>query len=274
MAGRRRADQAAAVRRTLPRDVLRRPRPVRGVGHPLLRPAQQEERQQRAVLRRHDGHGDSRSQGGARRVRTPPTSSAWAWTTRLGGAQLPCDHRAGRFLVVLGGQHQHVRLPDADRRQRQPADQVRQSRADRQIRQADAGRPVHRDHGPVRAAGRVVAGRHRHPRRAAGRRHLPVVRLEDVDIGRRARDVGEHRASGARQDSRRTARHQGHLAVRRAEVPRRRRRVGRAAQRRRDLRSQPQDGPARHHQHGAQLRTGRSDIWSANRTAASSTCST
>ena len=63
-----------------------------------------------------------------------------------------------------------------------------------------------------------------------------------------------------------------------------RRRLDRRAQRRGAGRAQPQDGLPRHHQHRAQLRRGhvharrrsraRSAIWSASRTAASPTCST
>ena len=83
---------------------------------------------------------------------------------------------------------------------------------------------------------------------------LPVVRVEDVDLGRGARDVGQHRAPGAGQDPRRARRHQGHLAVHRAEVPGGRRRRGRRAQRRGAGRAESQDGPTRYHQHGAQLR--------------------
>jgi hypothetical protein len=72
---------------------------------------------------------------------------------------------------------------------------------------------------PVRTTGRILTGRHHHPRRASGRRHLPVVRIEDVDLRRRPRAVREHRASGAGQDLRSTGRYAGHLIVHRPEVP-------------------------------------------------------
>ncbi len=45
-------------------------------------------------------------------------------------------------------------------------------RADRDLRQTDAGGPVLGHHGAVGDPGRIVAGRHHHPRRTAGRRHV------------------------------------------------------------------------------------------------------
>ena len=137
---------------------------------------------------------------------------------------------------------------------------------------------------PLRAAGRLLAGRHHHPRRAAGRRHLPADRQQDVDLGRRPRADREHRPPGAGQDPRRTGRREGHLAVRRPEVPGERRRLAGRAQRRRPRRAEPQDGLPRDDEHAAQLRRGRaharaggparSATWSASRTAAWPTCST
>ena len=50
----------------------------------------------------------------------------------------------------------------------------------------------------------------------AGRRHLPAVRQQDVDLRRRPRADREHRPPGAGQDPRRTGRGEGHLAVHRA----------------------------------------------------------
>ncbi len=114
--------------------------------------------------------------------------------------------------------------------------------------------PLLRDDVPLRAAGRLVAGRHHHPRRAAGRRHLPAHRHQDVDLRRRARADREHRPPGARQDPRRPARGEGHLAVRRARATS----TTAPAQRRRPRRAEPQDGLPRHRQHPAELRRGRS----------------
>ena len=50
------------------------------------------------------------------------------------------------------------------------------------------------------------------------------------------------------------ARHQGHFAVHRAEVPRQRRWFDRRTQQRRHCRAEPQDGAAGYHQHRAELR--------------------
>jgi hypothetical protein len=84
-------------------------------------------------------------------------------------------------------------------------------------------------------------------------RHLPHQRDEDVDLRRRARDVGEHRAHGARP-------HRGgapgcarHLAHAGATLSARRRRRARP-QRRAARRPHSQDGMARHHEHDPQLR--------------------
>ena len=99
--------------------------------------------------------------------------------------------------------------------------------ADRGLPQADARGPILRDDGAVGDPGGLVARRHPHPCRTTGRRHLPAVRVQDVDLRRGTRTDREHRQPGARQDPGRAARHEGHLAVHRAEVRRRRRRFGR-----------------------------------------------
>ena len=100
--------------------------------------------------------------------------------------------------------------------QRQPAARPRHAGADRHLRAARCSRAAGSARWPVRAAGRLVAGRHHHPGRAPGRRHLPADRQQDVDLRRRPRADREHRAPGAGQDPRRTARGEGHLAVPRA----------------------------------------------------------
>ena len=73
------------------------------------------------------------------------------------------------------------------------------------LRPADARGPLPRHDVPVRAAGRLVARRHRDPRRAAGRRQLPALRHQDVDLRRRPRAGREHRAPRAGQDPGRPA---------------------------------------------------------------------
>ena len=249
----RRADQAGAVRRAFPRNVRRCARPVRAAGDKVLRAAQQEERCQRADLRRREGHCHRRGQGSPRRVRRGRSDQHGDGPGHRRRAAAH-DRGPSRLRLVLRGQRQHHGLPHADDRQRQPAGQVRQPRPDRRVPQADAGRPVLRDDGAFGDPGGLVAGRHPHPCRTAGRRHVSAVRIEDVDLRRRTRAHRQHRQPRARQDSRRSGRHQGHLAVHRAQVPRRRRRRRRRTQRRGAGRAEPQDGPAGHHQHGAQLR--------------------
>ena len=87
------------------------------------------------------------------------------------------------------------------------------------LRAADARGPLLRHDGALRAAGRLQPGRHHDPRRAAGRRHLPAVRPQDVDLRRRPRDGREHRPPGAGAHPGRARRHQGHLAVPGAQAP-------------------------------------------------------
>ena len=60
-------------------------------------------------------------------------------------------------------------------------------------------------------------------RRAAGRRQLRDHRHQDLHLGRRARPHREHRAPRAGAPAGRAGRHQGHLALPRAEVPAQRR---------------------------------------------------
>ena len=80
--------------------------------------------------------------------------------------------------------------------------------------------PLLRHHVPVRAAGRLVAGRHHAPRaEPADDGTYRVTGDEDVDLRRRPRTHREHRAPRAGQNPRRAAGGQGHLAVHRAEVP-------------------------------------------------------
>ena len=82
---------------------------------------------------------------------------------------------------------------------------------------------------PDRAAVRHRPGPAAHQGRTAGRRQLQAHRPEDLHLRRRARHGGQHRPPGAGAPAGRAGRQQGHLAVRGAEVPgRRRRQAGRA----------------------------------------------
>ena len=86
---------------------------------------------------------------------------------------------------------------------------------------------------PHRAAGRQRRRRRARPRaEPAWRRLVAHQRPEDLHHVRRARSRREHRAPGAGPHARLAARHEGDLDVPRAQVPGRRRRFARRAQRR------------------------------------------
>ncbi len=148
----------------------------------------------------------------------------------LGGAQLPMTVAEAGFAWFSAANVSHDRLSDADHGQCQPDREVRNPRPDRRLRAAHAGGAVLRDHGPVRDAGGVIAGRHPDPGRTAGGRQLPPVRFEDVDLRGRTRAHRQHRQPGAGQDSRWACRYQGNLAVHRAQIPCQQRWFGRRAQ--------------------------------------------
>ncbi len=114
-------------------------------------------------------------------------------------------------------------------------------RGDRPARRRGAARTVSPQTGrrhldrydePHGAAGGLGRGRAPHPRRAAGGRHLPHPRQQDLHHLRRARPHGEHRASRPRPSARRPARSSRDLAVPGPEVPPGRGRQARPAQRR------------------------------------------
>ena len=277
VAGRGVADQAAAVRRALPRDVRRGPRPRRADRHRPLRAAQPHGRRERAPVRRRQGRDDPGGREGAEGVHRRRADGR---LVRRGVRRhaAAAHRRPGGVRLVQGGQRRHVGLSVPHHGQRPPAARPRQPGADRHLRAARARGPLVRHHGAVGAAGRLVARRHHHPGRAPGRRHLPADRQQDVDLRRRPRADREHRPPGAGQDPRRSARREGHLAVRRPQVPGERRRLAGRAQRRRPGRAQPQDGLPRDDEHAAELRRGRahapaggpapSATWSASSTAA------
>ena len=89
---------------------------------------------------------------------------------------------------------------------------------------------VDRHHESHRAAGRFGPGRDPHARRRR-RRQLPHQRPEDLHHLRRARPGAQHRAPGTGAHRWRAGRHQGHLAVRGAQIPDQRRWQPRRAQR-------------------------------------------
>ena len=182
-----------------------------------LRAAQPQERRQRAALRRRARAPDPGGRRRRSRSSPRPACSPARSTRSSAGCSCPTVVGSAVLRLVPGGQRRHAALPVPHHRQRQPAAGARHAGAGRDLRPADARGPLLRHDVPVRAAGRLVAGRRHDARRAAGRRHLPAVRQQDVDLGRRARAVREHRPPRARQDPRRTGRGEGHLAVHRAQ---------------------------------------------------------
>ncbi len=259
MARRRVADGAAALRGSLARDVRRGPLDLRGHRDRPVRAAQQEERPERAALRRRAGHHDPRGRRGAEGVQRCRADGGRA-RLRARRHAAAGRRREGRLRMVQGRERRYVVVSVPDDRQREPAARARLERADRALRPADDGGPLLRDDVPVGDAGRLVAVGRAYESRAAAGRHVSPVRQQDVDLGRRARPVGEHRPSRAREDSRgrrlAAGRRQGHLAVHRAEVPRARRRLARRAQRHRARGAEPQDGLSRHDELPAELRRG------------------
>ena len=91
---------------------------------------------------------------------------------------------------------------------------------------------VGRHDGADRAPGGLGPRRGAHARGAARRRHLPAGRSEDLHHVRRTRSHREHRPPRARAAPRRAGGREGHLALRRAQVPARRGRAPGRAQRR------------------------------------------
>ena len=142
-------------------------------------------------------------------------------------------HRGGRDLEF--GQPRLRPVPAADARRHRRPGGAGQRRAETHLPAEDGDRRVDRHDEPHRAARRLRPGRAQDPRRAAGRRHLPHLRHQDLHHLRRPRDDRQHRPSRARPPARRAARHARHLAVPGAEVSRQQGRLARRAQRR-DLR--------------------------------------
>ncbi len=206
-------------------------------------------------VRRRAGPPASRRSGGARGVRRRRTCCAGPSTTEHGGLQLPTSWASRLLRVVPGREHGHDRLPVPHRRQRQPA----ASRTPRPSTWSGTSGPCWRagSSAPCACPSRRPAPRSPTSRPAPSPQDDGTYRVfgqQDVDLRRRPRARGQHRAPGARQDPRRPAGHQGHLAVHRAQAPGRRGRLARRAQRRGAGRDQPQDGLPRHGQHRAQLR--------------------
>ena len=142
-----------------------------------------------------------------------PLGRAGAWRARPAA---PADVRHQRICVL--GQHgvRHVSGPHPGGHRRADAARLRGAEAD--ISAADGVGRVDRHHEPHGAALRHRSRPDPHPRHPRRRRFVPHHRLQDLHLVRRTRPHREHRAFGARPRRRRAGRHQGHLAVRRAEA--------------------------------------------------------
>ena len=131
------------------------------------------------------------------------------------------DHAGIRLLGEPGARH--VSGPDAGRHRGAPRARHRGAEEDLSA-EDDRGR-MDRHHEPHRAPLRHGSRPAQDQGRAERRRLLCHLRHQDLHLRRRARHGGEHRPSGARPHRGRASRHQGHLALRGAEVPRERRTV-------------------------------------------------
>ena len=113
------------------------------------------------------------------------------------------------------------------------------------IRAEDGGGTMDRHHESHRAAMRHRSRAAAHQGRQAGRRQLQDIGNQDFHLRRRARSRRKHHPSGAGADRGRAGRHQGRVAVRRAENPGQCRRIAGRAQRRVLRFDRTQDGDSR-----------------------------
>ena len=211
-----------ALRRAQPGDVRRGARPVRAGRRRALRPAQQGGRPRRAPLRRRAGAHAPRGGGRAARLRRDRHRRRRPAREPSAACSCRTSWRRPAVRLVPGGQRRRpsaypfltiAATPTCCSRTARP------SRSDlrppRCSRAASSARCACRSRRPGSSLADITT--RAEPR---GRRHLPAVRHQDVDLRRRPRAVREHRPPGAGQDPRRAGRGEGHLAVRRAEVPR------------------------------------------------------
>jgi hypothetical protein len=159
--------------------------------------------------------------------------------------RLPADGRQRRQGDAHQRQHGVLAVSAADHRGGLPARAPRHRRAAAHLRAQDGLGGVDRHDVPHRAAGGLRRRRGDHEGGAGRRRHLPDHRAEDLHHLRRPRPGRQHHPPGARPAARRSARHQGHLAVPGAQGAGERGRQPRGAQRRRGDRARAQDGHPR-----------------------------
>ncbi len=230
-ARRRVAAETASLRPALARDDACGGRYRAGNRGGEVRSAQSEGGRARADLPRRARPPHSRGEGSARGVHR-------RWISRRRrrfrqGRHAASDDRARSLPGDLRRrQREHHRIRLADPRQRRAARGLRVSGAERALPQAPALGPLLRDHGAHRATGGVVAVRHPHDRHAQSGRQLLAAGDEDLHLRRGPRPGREHRPPRAGEDSRGSPGREGHLPVRRPQVPRERRRQPRSGQRR------------------------------------------
>ena len=123
-----------------------------------------------------------------------------------GGMQLPAVLLAGLPRCPEGGRFGDGRLSDADQGGGQSARRPRDRRAEAPLHGAALRRALPRHDVPLGTRRGLLVGRHQMPGGPRRRRHLPALRQQDVDLGRRSGHLGEHRPSGPREAPRRAAR--------------------------------------------------------------------
>ena len=137
----------------------------------------------------------------------------------FGGQGLPATMTAivNEFLVL--GQHGVRDVSGPDARRDRGAARAWLAGIEREISAENGRGRVDRHDEPDRAALRHRSRASAHQGGEAAGRLLQDHRHQDLHLGRRARSVGEHRSSRARAHRRRAGRHEGHLALPRAEIP-------------------------------------------------------
>ena len=155
-------------------------------------------------------------------VRRRRLAGAVSCDPAYGGQGLPIVREPVPLRDAELGQPGLDDVPGPVARRLRGAARARHRRAEEALPAQADQRRVDRHHVPDRAALRHRPRHAAHQGRAAGRRQLQAHRQQDLHLGRRARHGREHRPPGAGAPAGRAAGQQGHLAVRRAEVQRRR----------------------------------------------------
>ena len=150
------------------------------------------------------------SKAGGTRCRSP---------AEFGGQGLPVARRHGGHRDVERRQYGVRPQSAADPGRRRGAAQIWLRGAEDQISAENGVGRMDRLDAAHRAACRLRSALPEDARRAAGRRHLPHHRHQDLHHLRRASADREHRPHRACPPARRAGRHQGHLDVPGAEIP-------------------------------------------------------